>query len=194
MSLDADQHLLLPGSPLWHLSVIPPHSPAPTLPACNRLSRSAPRLLGSTLRRWAPHTHKHTHTHTRSTSADPSRGLLSCGSLLQNGVVRVCAERAALLRRPVLPRPRRLPGAAGRLFPQPAVGARWPRSPRWAAASLLSSPRRRRRFCLRRCFRFPSVRTCRGAGSVDSSLLRVSLPVVSVRSANRALISALKRP
>lgn len=65
------------------------------------------------------------------------RHVVSCrGSpLLQNGVVWVCAERAAIPRRPVRLRPELLPGAGGRVFPEPALLSGGPRSPRWAAAS-----------------------------------------------------------
>ncbi len=119
------------------------HLPAPAL----GVIASAPRLSPSA----APH----------AASADPSRGLASRVTLLQNGVVWVCAERAAVSLRPVRLRPGQLPGAGGRVFPEPARLSSGPRSPRWAAASL-----RRRRFCLRRCFRFLPVWMCTGAASM----------------------------
>lgn len=80
----------------------------------------SPGLLGSASPLAAPH----------ATSADPSRGAVSWVTRLQNGVVRVCAERAAVSRRPVLLRPERLPGAGRRVFPEPALLSRRPRSPR----------------------------------------------------------------
>lgn len=59
---------------------------------------------------------------------------------LQNGVVWVCAERATIVGRPVRLRPDQLPGAGGRVFPEPVVLARRHRSPRWAAASCPPPP------------------------------------------------------
>lgn len=57
------------------------------------------------------------------------------GHHLQNGVVWVCAERAAVLRGAVLLRWEQLPGAARRVLPESALRSRRPRSPRWAAAA-----------------------------------------------------------
>lgn len=57
------------------------------------------------------------------------------GHPLQNGVVWVCAERATVFSRPIRLRPRQLPGAGGRVFPESALLSRRPHSPRWAAAS-----------------------------------------------------------
>lgn len=71
----------------------------------------------------------------QTTSADPSRGLLSQLTRVQNGVVSVCAEGATSLSWPIRLRPNQLPGAGGRVFPELAFLSRRPHSTRWAAAS-----------------------------------------------------------
>lgn len=60
------------------------------------------------------------------------------GQPLQNGVVRIRAERAAYSRWPVCLRPDQFPGVGGCVFPKPAVLSRWLLGPRWAVVSRMT--------------------------------------------------------
>lgn len=73
-------------------------------------------------------------TPRHAASADPSR------VPSQNGVVRVCADGLAVPGRSGHLWPDRLPGAGGRVFPEPALLSGRPHSSRWARCAALLSP------------------------------------------------------